>query len=227
MNYKVRLLTYTAITVVVVGGMSGCFPDDDKTKSVSYGISDPVQTLVIEGSTGDIRVTGGGSGVQVVEHQTYRSKPPAAVHSTAGGTLTLSYKCPDGNCGVGYEVEVPAGTVVRVSDDTGAVRLTGLSGQIEARSDTGSIEATRLSAASVDLRTSTGGVTASFETQPETVKATTDTGSVRVKVPAGDPYTVAARADTGSVNVAVSQQPGARRTITASTSTGNVTVANA
>ncbi|MGK4581341.1 DUF4097 family beta strand repeat-containing protein [Kitasatospora sp. HPMI-4] len=224
-----RVLTRIAVTAAVVGGMSGCFSflDDDQTKDVSYEVPGTVRTLVIEGATGDIRVVGGGTGVQVTEHQKYHSTAPAAVHSTAGGTLTLDYKCPDGDCSVGYEVNVPAGTVVRVSDGTGDVHLSGLTAEVKAETGTGNVEAKRMSATSVDLSSSTGDVSADFVAQPETVKATTSTGSVTVKVPSGDPYTVTAGADTGNVRQTVSQQPGARRTITAHSNTGDVTVTNA
>ncbi|WP_197085037.1 DUF4097 family beta strand repeat-containing protein [Saccharothrix sp. ST-888] len=220
-----RVLTYAAITAAVVGGMSSCFAlQDDRTRTVGYGVSETVRTLVIEGGTGDIRVIGGGTGVQVTERQTYRSTPPATTHSTAGGTLTLGYTCPDGDCGVGYEVAVPAGTEVRVKDGTGDVHLSGLSGRVEAKSGTGSIEARRMSGAEVSLSTSTGDVSAVFTAQPETLAATTSTGSITVKVPGRDPYAVAAKTDTGKSSVTVSQQSDAKRRITATTDTGDVTV---
>ncbi|MFB7662552.1 DUF4097 family beta strand repeat-containing protein [Kitasatospora sp. NPDC056138] len=222
-----RVLTYAAITAAVVGGMSSCFAfQDDRTRTVGYGVPEAVRTLVIEGGTGDIRVVGGGTGVQVTERQTYRSTPPATTHSTVGDTLTLGYTCPDGDCGVGYEVEVPAGTEVRVKDGTGDVHLSGLSGRVEAKSGTGSIEAKRMSGTEVSLSTSTGDVSAVFTARPETLAATSSTGSITVKVPDQDqdPYAVAAKTDTGKTTVTVGQRAGAKHRITAQTDTGDVTV---
>ncbi|GAA2230772.1 DUF4097 family beta strand repeat-containing protein [Kitasatospora sp. NPDC001175] len=221
-----RVLAYTAITVAIVGGMSGCF-QDDQTRTVGYEVPETVNSLVIEGGTGDIRVVGGGTGVRVTEHQTYRSTAPAAEHSTSAGTLTLSYKCPDGDCGIGYEVEVPAGTRVRVKDGTGNVHLSGLSGEVEAQTGTGGIDAKRMSSDRASLSTSTGDVSTVFTTQPHTLKATTSTGNVTVKVPTGDPYAVTATSDTGTVDQRIAQQPGAAHSIVATTNTGDVRIGNA
>ncbi|WP_035848127.1 DUF4097 family beta strand repeat-containing protein [Kitasatospora azatica] len=221
---RTGLLAKTVITAAVAFGMSGCFLDGDQHLDASYQIDQPVHTLVINGSTGDIRVVGGGTGVSVTEHQNYRGKAPATTHTTADGTLTLTYDCHD--CGVDYQVQVPSDTVVKVAANTGTVRLVGLTAAVEASTDTGNVEGERLGTGRAQLRTRTGDLSVSFAGAPAAVDARTGTGSVRLTVPGGDSYAVAATAQTGKVEVTVPQQEGLGRTINAHAETGDVTVAH-
>ncbi|MFJ1703188.1 DUF4097 family beta strand repeat-containing protein [Kitasatospora sp. NPDC088346] len=222
-----RPLPYAAITAVVVLGMSGCFLDQDEHRDVAYSVTEPVRVLVIEGRTGDIRVVGGGDGVRVTEHLSYRDQEPEATHTVADGTLTLGYRCPQDGCGVGYEVRVPAGTEVRVATSTGGVRLSGLTAAVDAATSTGSIEADGLAGAAVRLTTGTGDVAVDFAAGPTGVQVRSDTGSVSVRVPGREEYAVTAGTDTGRVSVSVPRRDDAPRTITARTGTGDVTVGNA
>ncbi|GAA2130011.1 hypothetical protein GCM10009760_01960 [Kitasatospora kazusensis] len=221
-----RVIGAVGITAAVAFGMSGCFLDDrDQHQDVSYGVTGPVHTLVLQGDTGDIRVVGGGTAVNVTEHQQYRAKAPAATHLTsADGTLTLTYSCPDHDCSVGYDVRVPAGTVVRVAADTGSVRLSGLVAEVEVKTQTGTVDASGLGSGKVRLTTGTGSVTAAFAGDPTTVSVTTQTGSILLRVPKDGTYAVNASAQTGSVDIGVRQEPGAARSITATAQTGSVTV---
>ncbi|MFF7633971.1 DUF4097 family beta strand repeat-containing protein [Kitasatospora sp. NPDC008050] len=225
MNQRLtRLLGCTAITGLVVFGMSGCYFDDQQHRDVGYGIDQPVHALVIKGDTGNIRVVGAGSGVHVVEHQNYGSKAPASTHTVADGTLTLTYSCHD--CGIDYDVDVPAGTDVKVSEGTGDVHLSGLSAGVQASTGTGSVEGVGLTSASASLGSSTGNVSATFTGVPGSVTAKTSTGNVKVVVPAGG-YAVKATADTGSVKVSVPQDGASGHAIDAESDTGNVTVSHA
>ncbi len=221
-----RVIAAVGVTTGVVFGMSGCFYDDqNEHQDVSYGVGEPVHTLVVKADTGDIRVTGGGTAVQVTEHQSYQDKVPAATHGVAAdGTLTLTYSCPDHNCAVGYDVKVPAGTVVRAATDTGSVQLGGLSAEVEARTQTGTVQATGISGPKVRLTTETGSVTAAFAGVPTALTATTQTGSILLQVPKNAAYVVDASAQTGSTTVGVPQDSRSTRTISASAQTGSVTV---
>ncbi|MCX5212340.1 DUF4097 domain-containing protein [Kitasatospora sp. NBC_00240] len=223
----VRVGSKLAITAAVVGGMSGCLIDDDQERVVVYGVADPVRTLVVQGHTGDIRVTGGGTAVRVTERRTYRGAEPVTTRTTADGTLTLGYRCPDGDCGVGYDIEVPAGTALRVENETGSVALSGLGAEVDVRTGTGDVTASALASRTVRLEARTGGVSVSFSTGPESVRATTRTGDVRVQVPAEGSYAVETATRTGDVKVGVAGDDAAARRITARTETGDVTVADA
>ncbi|GAA0662190.1 hypothetical protein GCM10010193_11790 [Kitasatospora atroaurantiaca] len=218
-----RVAMYAGITAVVVGaGVSGYWLEEKESRDVAYGVDQAVRVLVVEASTGDVEVVGGGGGVQVVERQEFRGKAPVATHEVTGGTLTLTYHC--GDCSVGYRVRVPEGTVVRVHGSTGDVRLTGLTGEVVAESSTGTVVAKGLGSTSARLVSSTGDVSASFTTAPTEVTATSSTGSVRVTVPSGQPYAVDASTGVGDVQVSVPRKVDAGRSIEARTATGDVTV---
>ncbi|MFD0347890.1 histidine kinase [Kitasatospora aburaviensis] len=105
---------------------------------------------------------------------------------------------------------MPAGTTVRVTAETGGVRLSGLAGEVEATVSTGGVEASGLTSPTALLRSDTGGIEASFAAAPAKVEARAGTGGVRLRVPAGDAYAVDASAGTGGVDVAVPRQPGRR-----------------
>ncbi|KJS55969.1 DUF4097 family beta strand repeat-containing protein [Streptomyces rubellomurinus] len=219
-----RVLGVVAITAGIVLGMQGCLPfgDDKEHRTVDYGVSEPVKELVVEGHTGGVVVTGGGDTVHVTEKQDYEDAPPNTTHEVKDGVLRLTYDC--GGCGVGYTVRVPAGTKVRIKEETGGVRLSGLAAEVEAEVDTGGVEATGLTSQQVRLSARTGGVRAEFAAAPVKVEAKTETGGVRVKVPADEAYAVDANAGTGGVDVGIPSQAGAARRITARTDTGGVTV---
>jgi DUF4097 and DUF4098 domain-containing protein YvlB len=163
-----------------------------------------------------------GSTVSVTERQNYKSAPPHTTHTTDDGTLTLTYNCDD--CGVDYDVRVPTGTTVYVTENTGAVSLTGIGGPVTANTDTGTITGTQLTAEQARLTTHTGGVRATFSRPPSVVHATSQTGSVNIAVPRGTRYAVQAGARTGKVNVSVDRADDSPHAITAKTGTGNVTV---
>ncbi|WP_329564874.1 DUF4097 family beta strand repeat-containing protein [Kitasatospora sp. NBC_01266] len=227
MNHRFsRLIGYTLITGFVTFGMSGCFYGaDQQHRDVNYGIDQPVHTLVLQGKTGDIRVVGAGGGVHVSEHQNYSDAAPASTHVVADGTLTLTYTC-SRDCGIDYQVDVPADTVVEVSTGTGNVHLSGLTARVRASTGSGQVEGIALGSADADLSSDTGDVTASFTGVPTSVTAKTATGNVKVVLPAGG-YAVKAEADTGSVTVAVPQDAASGHAIDAESDTGNVTVTHA
>ncbi|MQS12728.1 DUF4097 domain-containing protein [Streptomyces kaniharaensis] len=222
-----RVLGAMAITGAVLFGMSACLPGggEDEHRTVSYGVTDTVRELVIEGHTGGIVVTGGGSAVQVTERQNYKGDAPRTTHEVKDGVLKLTYDC--GSCGVGYDVQVPAGTKVRVKEETGGVRLVGLAADVDAAVETGGVEASGLTSQQVKLSARNGGVHADFAAAPTKVEANASTGGVRLKVPTGEAYAVDAHAEVGGVEVGIPSQAGAARTITARAETGGVTVTGA
>ncbi|MFB8240692.1 hypothetical protein ACFC58_29540 [Kitasatospora purpeofusca] len=219
-----RVLGAAAITGAVALGSVGCFWDGVEGRerlTVSYGVAGPVDELVVDGRTGGIEVRAGDT-LRVVEKQDFRGDPPRTRHSLVDGTLRLDYDCSD--CGVGYEVTVPAGTAVRLNSGTGGIRLRGLAGEVRATAGVGGVEASGLTSAKVRVVADTGGVELSFAASPTSVEARAETGGVRVSVPGGEPYAVDAGSDVGGVEVTVPRRDGAARSITARAGSGGVAV---
>jgi hypothetical protein len=187
-----------------------------------------VSAVIINGGAGMISVTGSDLGtVQVTERGYYSNskKPPATSHEVSGGTLTLSYSCQAQlTCGVGYAVAVPRGVTVRVFDREGAITLVGLSGPVTAQTLAGAITATGLASPTASLTTHTGSVTAAFTAAPASVTATTNVGSVRLRLPPSETYKVTVTTYVGSSAITVPQSPSSAHVITASCDLGSVTI---
>ncbi|BAJ29008.1 hypothetical protein KSE_31980 [Kitasatospora setae KM-6054] len=212
-----------AVVGLLAVGAVGCGPwESEQHRTVSYEVTGPVTELRVDGDTGGIRVTAGDGPAQVVEKRSWREREPQAVHTLADGVLQLTYSCSD--CGVDYQVRVPAGTKLRLVTDTGDVRVRDVTGDVEVKVDTGGIDAQGLGGGSVRLRSGTGDVSAGFTAAPTAAEVRSDTGSVGLTVPAGQPYAVDAHTDTGDSRVSVPTQAGAARTLVARTGTGNVRV---
>ncbi len=191
-----------------------------------YLISSPVSTVIVISHAGNITVTGGGgSATSVTQQATYSKTPPVTTRTVSGGTLTVTYSCPvQLVCGVGYVVQVPRDAEVQVTAEAGAIRLSGLAGNVTATADVGLIDATGLTGASVGLTTEAGGITAAFATPPATVQAAARVGAITLRVPGGVSYRVAANAHVGQATISVPQSSSSAHVITATTDVGAITV---
>ncbi|MGW2402045.1 DUF4097 family beta strand repeat-containing protein [Kitasatospora sp. NPDC001664] len=199
-----RVLVAGVVVAGVLAGAGGCAAEPER-REAAYAVDGPVRVLVVDSGTGDVQVTGEGSGVAVTERQEWRGKAPEVRHELVDGTLTLSYRCPGHDCSVGYVVRVPTGTEVKVKAGTGDVRLAGLTGVVTAEAGTGDVRG-------------------AFAVAPRSVRAVAGTGDVRLELPKGEEYAVDAEAGTGSVRVDVPVRIASERKVTARAATGDVTV---
>jgi len=194
----------------------------------TYTITSPVTTVAIYGGAGTITVTGGwGSTIAVTERAYYSESKglPTTSHAVNGSTLTLSYTCPAQlTCGVSYDVQVPRGVTVQVSDREGAIILASLAGTVQAHTIAGAINATGLASPTVTLTSAAGPITASFAAVPTSVTASTNAGAVTLTVPGSAVYLVHAHTYVGSSAVTVPQSATSGSVITASSDLGNVKV---
>ena len=174
--------------------------------------------------------------------------PGSSAERDGDGTLRLSASCGffAGECGVGYEIRVPAGTVVHVEADAGDVvaeqlessepiELRSSAGDVSAvdvdapsiklSSSAGDVEARDLSADRIELESSAGDVVASLRTPAEQLLADSSAGDVELIVP-DSVYRLDATSSAGDVETSgVSTDPGSSRAITAHSSAGDVRVA--
>ncbi len=105
----------------------------------------------------------------------------------------------------------------------GDITLAGFSGPVNASTAEGNITA-RLSSPRATLTSQQGTVSAVFWTVPGQVSASSQQGSVTVRVPASAVYHVLASTQRGSVSVTVPRSARSAHVIRASTQQGSVTV---
>jgi DUF4097 and DUF4098 domain-containing protein YvlB len=219
------------VSLVVLGalvglGLAGCALAGPRMTDVrSYGIDGPVRALDLVSQAGAVEVRATDGSPHVTETVQYRGSLPATSHDLENGTLALrNESCTD--CSVSYLVEVSARTTVHVHTNAGAIRLTGLSGDLTIETDAGDIEGTGLGSAHTTVTSQAGKIGLGYQAAPSTVDARTDAGSVDIRVPGTGPYAVDAGTRAGHTSVGVPTDPNAIRKISAHTDAGAVTVAN-
>ena len=192
--------------------------------SASYTVSSPVSSLVVNGGVGTITITGSQrSTVSVSEQVAFSHSPPAMTRDLTGNTLTLEYEC--SNCGVAYDIQVPRGLAVKVTSGTGEIRLSSLSGSVDASSNVGAITADDLSSAEASFTSGVGTIDATFTAAPVTVHAAASLGSVTIRVPGAVPYQVNIPAgELGTSAVSVPRSATSHHVIDASSNEGVVMV---
>jgi hypothetical protein len=114
---------------------------------------------------------------------------------------------------------------VSASNDLGDVTLTGLSGSVTASTAAGTISATDLRAAQVALASDEGSITAAFAAPPAHVTASSQLGSVVLRLPSTVTYDVIASTQLGRTSVTVPRSTRSPNVINASSRLGSVTVA--
>jgi hypothetical protein len=230
------------LAVSVLSGCSGAGPLQHRIRD--YRVGGPVRALVVHGHVGGIRVSGGDAGqVSVTERIGFLGTAPVTTHRMAAGVLTLDSHCPAlKGCTVGYDITVPAATPVSISGNAGTIALRSLSGRITAHADAGNVSLASVSgpveitghagqilgqdvsSPRAVVRLSAGRIDITFSAAPASLTAASTTGSVTLRVPGGISYAVHASTRVGSTAVRVPNSPASRHVITATVTTGAVTV---
>jgi hypothetical protein len=230
------------MAVSALAGCSGAGPLQHLTRG--YRVGEPVRTLVVHGHVGGIRVSGDDTGeVSVTERIGFRDTAPATTHRVTAGVLTLDSRCPaHSGCTVGYDITLPRATAVSVSDNVGTITLRSLSGRVTAHTGVGDIDLVSVSgpvevtghagqilghdvsSPHAVAHLSAGRIDITFSAAPATLTAASTAGSVTLRVPAGVSYAVHASTRVGSTRVTVPSSPSSPRVITATVTTGAVTV---
>ncbi|MFD0688419.1 DUF4097 family beta strand repeat-containing protein [Actinomadura fibrosa] len=111
----------------------------------------------------------------------------------------------------------------------GSVRVTGRVAAADLRTSSGSIITEELSADRVAVRTGDGRIQLGLTTPPQDVRANTNSGSVRVRLPGGEGYAFTLDSSSGSktIDPAVHHDSQSRRHVNVSTGDGNITVSPA
>jgi hypothetical protein len=206
-----------------------------------------VNRLEVHVSSGNLSLTGAGSGPAVVDaHLSGTVHPPKLTVQIVGGTAKVTAHCGWHyllRCGADLRLTVPPNVTsvartssgdIRAADLRGPMDLASSSGDIvtsggtgPARLSTGSgdVRASGLRATSVSAHSSSGDVSLRLAVVPDTVSATTSSGDARITVP-NDPtaYLVAAHASSGDERVRVHTDPTSQHRITVRSGSGDVSV---
>jgi DUF4097 and DUF4098 domain-containing protein YvlB len=181
--------------------------------------------LDLDSRAGEVEVRPGNGSVSVTETVHYRKSKPQPSHEVQDGTLVLRNDgC--GYCSVDYVVELPANATVKIHTDAGAIRLTGLTGDVTADTAAGEIDGTDLGSAHTTVTSHAGAIKLRYQSAPSTVDAKTSAGAVEIHVPGTDAYAVDASTRAGDTNIGVPTDPAASRKITAHTTAGAITIAH-
>jgi hypothetical protein len=191
-----------------------------------FTVTAPVTSVIIDGGSGSIDVTGtSGSTVTVSQQASYSSTPPAASHVLHGTTLTVSYTCPtELVCGMAYDARVPHDVAVSVSTSAGAVTLTSLAGTVSARADAGLITAVDLRSGVASFNSNAGGVIATFSAVPRSLTAATNIGPITLTVPGSAAYKVAVHTVVGSSTITVRRGASSAYSISARSDLGSISI---
>ena len=204
-------------------------PDDERCQ-VTVQVTVPAGDHVAASSgQGDVRLTGLSAGATATSGQGDISL------TRLTGTVTAT----DGQGDIG--ARAIHGTL-SARDEQGDVQVTGLSGQltassqqgdvtlsqisgtVAAHSGQGTVSATGLAVSRATLTSQESDVSGSFVTPPGLVVATTQLGSVTVRLPGGTSYDVTARASLGGASVTAPQSARSRHVVRASSQLGSVAV---
>ncbi|MGI5323034.1 DUF4097 family beta strand repeat-containing protein [Actinomadura nitritigenes] len=201
---------------------------------ISYKIRVPRATAVeVHGGSGSIRVTGLAGAVKLhgdtgaVTATDLRTS--AATLSAGSGHVRVSGRVGTADLRTDTGAITAAGlTSDRLTARTGGgdVRLGGRITSAEVRTDTGALRADGLTADRLAVDTNAGTVTIGLAAAPSSVRATSDTGSVRLRLPAAQPYAITLSTDTGGkrIDPGVHQDSAAPRRVTVKTNAGAISI---
>ncbi|MEU1728077.1 DUF4097 family beta strand repeat-containing protein [Actinomadura sp. ATCC 39365] len=225
-------------TIAVAGGLlaaalvlTGCRIESiggaTNQDTVSYQVTDKVSKLQVRSDAGDTVITEtDGTAVRVIETLRWRGDDkPKPQHKVEGQALLVTYDCPSAwaNCSVDYKIEVPRGLAVDLDSDSGDITLRALSGQLDARLDSGDLEGSGMTGKKVFVKADSGNIELKYATALDSAELEAGSGDVVLKVPTGS-YDVKTDVDSGDASVSIKSDPSSPRKISLTAGSGNVTL---
>ncbi|OXY86211.1 hypothetical protein BEK98_44770 [Streptomyces diastatochromogenes] len=241
---QTRVLAALALAALTVGGLSACSAlDDQKTFEDDATVSQKVTSIRLDSGNGGVKVDASADTSTISVHRkvNYRGdKPSGTSFSVKNGVLRLS-GCGK-NCGVEYDVKVPAGLPVTGGTSNGSLALTDVgtvdvhttngeitvnsaTGPVKLRTSNGDVNVKDVKGGGIDTQTSNGEVTIQTAT-PQNIKARTTNGSLTVTAPPAQ-YQISANDSHGDKKVAFKNDPSGKYRLDLSTTNGDLTVKSA
>jgi hypothetical protein len=207
LEMKRNVIVVVASSMVLMGLVVGIAAGQSEGKRHETFDYEGVTRVVLDDTQGTVVVNAGGNGpVHVDRTSTTLFARATDTAYVEGNVLHLVSRCNRTLCSVDYRVTVPAGVRVKVAGKNLDVTVAGAPGSV-----------------GVDA-SGEGEIALSLSRAVNVVDAHTRHGNVTIAVPRGS-YAVSARAADGSstaTGITVNKQ--AKRSISASTQSGNVTI---
>ncbi|GHE28582.1 lipoprotein [Streptosporangium violaceochromogenes] len=199
---------------------------DREQAVVSYEVTERLTALVVHADAGEVVVNESDRpGVRVTETLHWGGNPkdrPRTEHPVEGGTLTLRHTC-SGNCSVDSRIEVPKGLKVTLDTGSGGITLRALTGEVQAHTGSGDIEAGSLGTGRFVADTGSGDVEVRFGAVPGHVEIETGSGDATVRLPPAA-YKVTAETGSGERTVKVTDDPSSARGVLVRTGSGDAKI---
>ena len=214
---------------MALGTVAACSSGAAKTDEQSYQISEQVSALVVDGRAAAVTIETGDGPVAVTEVYHYSDDRPGTSHRVDGSTLRLSdtgCRNDEVRCGVEFRVRMPSATTATVTAKAGAVKMTGLTGNVTVTTEAGAVEANGLAGDEVTITTQAGAASLEFAKAPKMVKASTQVGAVEVRLPGGTAYAVDVATSVGPSDVSVQRDTKSAHKVQVKTEVGAIRVEN-
>jgi len=243
-----RVLATLAVVAIVGGAVLVTQSMRSSTTDETFTLDPGSSMLNIDVDRGQVILRAGtGDRLQVRRTVSTGRRAPVVDERADANGASLSSRCPFHSgraCSISYEIAVPPGYVIEVAANTarvevhgvtvnelqinasrGSTQLEDVKGSVEINSTSGSITGTRLGLQDFVARVGSGRTSLGFTSPPEQVTATTASGAVTIRLPAGGgPYRVAATSGSGEEDVQVPTDPSSSRHIDVTSSSGDVAV---
>ena len=215
------IIGWTGVTWVAYAGQ-GSYP-------VRLDIPVPGRTVTVSADSGDMLITqAAGDRLRVTGTARYSLvRSTVTRHFTPSG-VTVSSQCHfvTGVCSFNYQVVLPAGLPALISDDSGDLHGSGLSGpRVTLRDSSGDITVRGLASAHVTASDGSGDIILTFTKVPSRVSVSDSSGDIHLVLPRGDTaYRVIASTSSGTTTTRVPTSPASTHVITVTDGSGDITI---
>jgi hypothetical protein len=223
-----------AVVVVVLLALGACGTAEPAPSSTgkdapaqsatsTFEVKDDISVVEVDSEGGGITIKAGrGSTIKVTETQQYKTEKAGRKQSVEGGELILaSTGCPNDDCSISYEVEMPSTLSVRLDSSGGRISLTGLTGLIDVQSDGGALSGEALAPPELNARTGGGPVDLKIAQAPDRVDIDSGGGNVNLRL-TSDGYALDADLEGGKQSGTLKADAGSVHKVHIATGGGNL-----
>ena len=212
--FLVLVFTWIIGMTFTIGGLNLSPYTNSVTEAPSHFAVSATPTVVINNDVGSIHVQSGSTAsdvtIQATKHAGFGGNvndvQVSYAQNSSTNTITVNVNRRSNttffnSSSVDFQVTVPGNASLELKTSTGSLEVTGVSGRMIVRSNTGSVEVRdgTLSSGSL-LNTNTGSVTFNGSIgQTGSYQFTSNTGSINVTLPASSSFHLDATTDTGSI----------------------------